>query len=107
MRDVAMMLDIMHGPDSYDNLTYQAIGHYPDDEYSAHIVDKKALEGIKLGLPWDPYWQEASSWCCVSSERPETRDGIARQFDRRQPGRHYRPQHLRAPRRCPLGTVST
>ncbi|KAF7538142.1 hypothetical protein G7054_g3176 [Neopestalotiopsis clavispora] len=56
MRDVAMMLDIMHGPDSYDNLTYQAIGHYPDDEYSAHIVDKKALEGIKLGLPWDPYW---------------------------------------------------
>lgn len=51
-----MMLDIMRGPDHYDNLTYQAIGHYAEDGYSSHVVEKKALHGMKLGLPWDPYW---------------------------------------------------
>ncbi|KAK7994278.1 amidase signature enzyme [Apiospora marii] len=58
MGDVAMMLDIMHGPDPRDNLTFQAIGRYPQESrgYSAHVVDKSSLRGMKFGLPWDPYW---------------------------------------------------
>ncbi|KAK8061838.1 hypothetical protein PG994_008204 [Apiospora phragmitis] len=59
MRDVAILLDIMHGPDQLDNLTYQAIGNYPEagaGGYAAHVADKTALRGMKLGLPWDPYW---------------------------------------------------
>ncbi|KAK8072768.1 hypothetical protein PG996_006116 [Apiospora saccharicola] len=58
MTDVAMMLDIMHGPDPRDNLTYQAVGECPEKSvgYTSHVADKSSLQGMKLGLPWDPYW---------------------------------------------------
>lgn len=58
MGDVAVMLDIVRGPDPKDNLTFQAVGNYPEgsDGYAAHVGDKTSLRGMKLGLPWDPYW---------------------------------------------------
>ncbi|KAL4955795.1 amidase signature domain-containing protein [Aspergillus filifer] len=56
MKDVAILLDIMAGPDRYDNLTFQAIGHYPEAGYAAEVAGKDTLPGLKLGLPWDPYW---------------------------------------------------
>ncbi|KAK3077257.1 hypothetical protein LTS18_010798, partial [Coniosporium uncinatum] len=49
MADVAMMLDIMIGVDPYDNLTFEALAHYPKKGYSAELVEKCALKGMKLG----------------------------------------------------------
>lgn len=63
MNDVALLLDIMSGPDRYDNLTFEAIGHYPEDGYSSKVSGKDALRGMKLGLPWDPYWSTLSVRC--------------------------------------------
>ncbi|KAK7961904.1 amidase family protein [Apiospora aurea] len=56
VRDVAVMLDIMHGTDPLDNLTFQAVGKHPVDGYTAHLANKSALRGMKFGIPWDPYW---------------------------------------------------
>ncbi|KAH8888545.1 amidase signature enzyme, partial [Thozetella sp. PMI_491] len=56
MADVALMLDIMAGADPLDNLTFEALGHYPEKGYSAEVVGKDALKGMKLGVPWHPYW---------------------------------------------------
>jgi amidase len=56
MEDCAIVLDIMAGLDPRDNLTAESVGRIPDKGYAAEIVDKKALEGMKLGLPWDNYW---------------------------------------------------
>ncbi|KAL3483369.1 amidase signature domain-containing protein [Aspergillus germanicus] len=56
MRDVAILLDIMVGADQYDNLTFQTIGHYPENGYAAEVVGKDALRGLKLGFLWDPFW---------------------------------------------------
>lgn len=53
------MLDIIAGPDRYDNLTFQSLGRHPSNGYAAEVVDKDALKGMKLGLPWNPYW---STW---------------------------------------------
>ncbi|KAI1080965.1 amidase signature domain-containing protein [Whalleya microplaca] len=55
MKDVALLLDIMAGPDQYDKLTWNGLGHYPADGYSAHVTNKESLKGMKLGLPWNPY----------------------------------------------------
>jgi amidase len=54
--DAALLLDIMAGPDRYDNLTFQAIGHVPEAGYAKEVTGKEALCGMKLGLPWNPYW---------------------------------------------------
>ncbi|KAF9870983.1 amidase [Colletotrichum karsti] len=56
MKDVAILLDIMAGPDRFDNLTFDALGHYPTNGYFAEITDQKSLKGMKLGVPWNPYW---------------------------------------------------
>lgn len=56
IKDVAVMLDIMAGPDRLDNLTFDGLGRYPEDGYAAQVVGKDALLGMKLGLPWNPYW---------------------------------------------------
>jgi hypothetical protein len=56
MKDVAMLLDIMTGQDHYDNLTFQAIRRCPQDGYAAKTASKDALRGLKLGLPFNPYW---------------------------------------------------
>lgn len=55
-KDVALLLDIMAGADQYDNLTFNTLGHYPADGYSANVLTKDALKGMKIGLPWNPYW---------------------------------------------------
>ncbi|KAK2001327.1 hypothetical protein LX36DRAFT_698283 [Colletotrichum falcatum] len=34
----------------------EAIGHNPTKQYSAEIAGKEALRGMKLGLPWNPFW---------------------------------------------------
>ena len=60
IKDSAILLDIMIGTDKYDNLTYQAVGHYPEDGYTARVVGKDALRGMKLGLPWKAYWKSNS-----------------------------------------------
>ena len=54
MKDVALILDIISGYDRYDNLTSEA--RYSENGYTAQVVDKDALRGLKLGLPWYPYW---------------------------------------------------
>lgn len=56
MRDVALLLDVMAGPDRYDNLTWNALGHYPSGGYSSRVVKQDALKGMRLGMPWNPYW---------------------------------------------------
>ncbi|KAI1251336.1 hypothetical protein MGN70_005904 [Eutypa lata] len=56
MRDVALLLDVMAGPDRYDNLTWNALGHYSSGGYSSRVVKQDALKGMKLGVPWNPYW---------------------------------------------------
>lgn len=45
IRDVAVLMDIMSGPDKYDNLTHQAIGHYPEDGYQAHSGQEGGAQG--------------------------------------------------------------
>ena len=69
MSDVALVMDIMSGPDRHDNLTFDAMGHYPENGYSSQIAGKDALRGMKLGLSWDPYWSTIGvsclSLCCV------------------------------------------
>ncbi|KAK3078979.1 hypothetical protein LTS18_006058, partial [Coniosporium uncinatum] len=60
MADVAMMLDIMIGVDPYDNLTFEALAHYPKKGYRAELSKECALKGMKLGVPWDPYWATES-----------------------------------------------
>ncbi|KAH8896637.1 amidase signature enzyme [Thozetella sp. PMI_491] len=59
MTDVAIMLDILAGPDQYDNLTWNALGKIPEKGYAAEVVGKVALKGMKIGLPWNPYWSTA------------------------------------------------
>ncbi|XXG99448.1 vacuolar membrane-associated protein iml1 [Hypoxylon texense] len=56
MADVALAMDILVGPDPHDNLTFDAIGHYPENGYASQIAGKDSLRGMKLGIPWDPYW---------------------------------------------------
>lgn len=56
IKDSAILLDIMAGPDRYDNLTFEAVGHIPAGGYVDEVTDKGGLKGMKLGLPWDPYW---------------------------------------------------
>lgn len=56
-KDVALLLDIMAGADQYDNLTFNALGHYPIDGYSANVLTKDTLKGMKIGLPWNPTGQ--------------------------------------------------
>lgn len=56
VEDVAIMLDIMAGADKYDNATWNALGHHPEDGYASQVVGKESLKGLKLGLPWHPYW---------------------------------------------------
>lgn len=69
MSDVALVMDTMSGPDRHDNLTFDAMGHYPENGYSSQIAGKDALRGMKLGLSWDPYWSTIGvsclSLCCV------------------------------------------
>lgn len=54
--DVAIIFDIIAGADPLDNLTYNALGHIPEDGYASRVVGQEALKGMKLGLPWNPYW---------------------------------------------------
>ncbi|KIV91474.1 hypothetical protein PV10_06010 [Exophiala mesophila] len=56
IKDAAILLDIMKGIDSRDNLTFEAAGKYPTDGYTSHVVGKDALRGMKLGVPWEAYW---------------------------------------------------
>ncbi|KAI1453757.1 amidase signature domain-containing protein [Annulohypoxylon moriforme] len=56
MKDVALLLDVMAGADRYDNLTWNALGKYPSGSYAAKVVKQDALKGMKLGIPWNPYW---------------------------------------------------
>lgn len=56
IKDAAILLDIMKGIDSHDNLTFEAAGKYPTDGYTSHVVGKDALRGMKLGVPWEAYW---------------------------------------------------
>ncbi|KAL4928105.1 uncharacterized protein BDV17DRAFT_264832 [Aspergillus undulatus] len=56
MKEITILLDIMVGPDRYDNLTFQAIGHFLVNSYAAEVVGKDALRGMELRLPWYPYW---------------------------------------------------
>ncbi|KAL4899237.1 amidase signature domain-containing protein [Aspergillus multicolor] len=57
MSDVAVLMDILKGPDARDNLTFQAAGRYPPTGYTGHLVGQDALKGMKLGIPWSPYWE--------------------------------------------------
>ncbi|KAJ4296860.1 hypothetical protein N0V90_006908 [Kalmusia sp. IMI 367209] len=56
VKDVALLLDVMAGADQYDNLTFSALGHFPSSGYTAEVTTKDALKGMRLGLPWNPYW---------------------------------------------------
>ncbi|KAK7408461.1 hypothetical protein QQX98_009388 [Neonectria punicea] len=56
VKDVALLLDVMSGPDVYDNLTFEALGHYPKDGFASWVKSKDSLKGMKLGLPWNPWW---------------------------------------------------
>ncbi|KAH6957759.1 amidase signature domain-containing protein [Ilyonectria sp. MPI-CAGE-AT-0026] len=60
MKDVAILFDIMAGADRFDNSTFDALSYYPKAGYSAEVVGKDALRGMKLGLPWNPYWSTIS-----------------------------------------------
>lgn len=51
VRDVAVLLDIMAGPDRLDNLTFDALGNFPKNGYAAEVTDQSSLKGMKLGLP--------------------------------------------------------
>lgn len=63
MKDVAILFDIMAGADRFDNSTFDALSYYPKAGYSAEVVGKDALQGMKLGLPWNPYWSTIGVSC--------------------------------------------
>ncbi|KAI0153019.1 amidase signature domain-containing protein [Xylariaceae sp. FL1272] len=56
MKDIAYVLDAITGADQYDNLTWNALAHYPTEKYASYVSKKASLKGMKLGLPWNPYW---------------------------------------------------
>ncbi|CAI6332143.1 unnamed protein product [Periconia digitata] len=58
--DVGLLLDIMSGPDQYDNLTFESVGRISEDGYASKVAGKEALKGMKFGIPWDPYWSTNS-----------------------------------------------
>lgn len=56
MRDVAYLLDAMYGPDQHDNYTLAQLGRTPPEGYTAYLTTKTSLKGMRLGIPWNPYW---------------------------------------------------
>ncbi|KAF2769849.1 amidase signature enzyme [Teratosphaeria nubilosa] len=60
MSDVAAVLDVMAGPHPRDNLTWQGTIAMPHGGFSSQLATKDALRGMKLGIPWDPYWSTIS-----------------------------------------------
>ncbi|RYP43203.1 hypothetical protein DL770_011785 [Monosporascus sp. CRB-9-2] len=56
VKDAALLLDMTAGPEQYDNLTWNGPSHYPQDGDSAQIANDSSLNGLQLGLPWNPYW---------------------------------------------------
>ncbi|CAG9982978.1 unnamed protein product [Clonostachys byssicola] len=61
MTDVAIVLDIIASPDHRDNLTFNALGKIPLEGYAAALGTSHALRGMRLGLPWNPYWSTAGN----------------------------------------------
>jgi amidase len=57
MKNVAVLLDIIHGVDACDTLTVQAVAHSPIKGCAAEIVGENALKSMKLDVPWDAYWK--------------------------------------------------
>ncbi|RYO74018.1 hypothetical protein DL766_007330 [Monosporascus sp. MC13-8B] len=59
--DVALRLDIMAVRNS--TTTSRGIGRAinPQDGYSVRITNDDSLDGMKLGLPWNPYWSTKPS----------------------------------------------
>ncbi|RYP45485.1 hypothetical protein DL769_011456 [Monosporascus sp. CRB-8-3] len=50
MKDVALLLDAMAGPEQYDNLTWNGPGRYPQDGYSVRITSGCSLNaGLDAG----------------------------------------------------------
>jgi amidase len=60
MPDVAALMDILVGFDPLDNMTFEAVPHHPQHGYLAEIVGKESLQGMKFGVPWEPYWHSGS-----------------------------------------------
>ncbi|RYP52451.1 hypothetical protein DL768_002374 [Monosporascus sp. mg162] len=72
MMDVALLLDIMAGLEQY-NIMWNGSGHYPQGGYSAQTTNDGSLNGMKLGLPWNPYWSTELKGCQRTRTVPEVR----------------------------------
>lgn len=54
VHSAALVLDAIHGPEKYDNLTWNQIGRTPEEGYASFV--KSDAKGLKLGVPWNPFW---------------------------------------------------
>lgn len=61
---MALIFDIIAGADASDNLTISGLGRTPDSGYMSMVSTKDDLKGMKLGIPWHPYWATAGVGPC-------------------------------------------
>ncbi|WVQ84114.1 hypothetical protein IAT38_006259 [Cryptococcus sp. DSM 104549] len=54
VHSAALVLDVIYGPDRYDNLTWNQLGRTPTEGYAAHV--NYNVSGLRLGVPWNPFW---------------------------------------------------
>ncbi|KAJ7215698.1 amidase signature domain-containing protein [Mycena haematopus] len=60
VRDAAYALDAIWGFDWRDDATLDQLGKTPDN-YVQFVSNKTALEGMKVGIPWERLWQGSTT----------------------------------------------
>ncbi|KXS93785.1 hypothetical protein AC579_3356 [Pseudocercospora musae] len=56
VREAAVVLDVIYGPDPRDNYTLDQVGYTPQDGYAQFLAGKESLRGATFGVPWDSFW---------------------------------------------------
>ncbi|KAJ7289356.1 amidase signature domain-containing protein [Mycena rebaudengoi] len=60
VKDAVYALDAIWGIDGRDEATLEQLGKTPDN-YIQFIADKRALKGMKVGIPWERLWQGSTT----------------------------------------------
>jgi amidase len=56
VKDAVIGLEAIVGFDPRDNATAGQLGKVPRGGYTQFLANRKALKGVKLGLPWRRIW---------------------------------------------------
>lgn len=59
VRDLAIVLSAVAGSDPTDAATSINVRHnHANSQFDLHLVNRSALKGMKLGLPWKSLWSQ-------------------------------------------------